>query len=144
MQSQKAEFWQSHSLTFLEMAFRTDRQETLHKPDGYGMKARSCGDTVEFYLMVNDDRIRSISYMLRGCINTNACANALIELGQGQTLNQAWRISPTDIAAYLESLPQDHLHCAELAVAAFRRALADARESRRTPWKKLYAPDFRQ
>ena len=65
MQSQKAEFWQSHSLKFLEMAFRTDRQETLQKPDGYGMKARSCGDTVEFYLMVNDDRIRFISYRLR-------------------------------------------------------------------------------
>jgi nitrogen fixation NifU-like protein len=33
-----SDFWQDHSLTFLEMAFRTDRRERLDKPDGYGKK----------------------------------------------------------------------------------------------------------
>jgi len=138
MQDPNSEFWQSHSLKFLEMAFRTDRQENLHRPDGYGKKARSCGDTIEFYLMLEGECIRSISYVLKGCINTNACANALIELGQGRPLAHAWQIKPADIAAYLESLPQDHLHCAELAIGAFRQALASACETRRAPWKKMY------
>jgi hypothetical protein len=50
-----SDFWQDHSLTFLEMAFRTDRRERLDKPDGYGKKAGDCGDTVEFFINLDGD-----------------------------------------------------------------------------------------
>ncbi len=129
---------QQHAIKFLEAAFRTDRQEKLHQPDGYGKKSGDCGDTVEFFLIVREQRIQNIAYIVNGCLNTNACANALIDLAEGKSLDQAWDIKPEDVAAYLESLPRDHFHCAELAVGAFYLALADARRMQQSPWKKAY------
>lgn len=138
MSQETNEFLQSHSMRFLEMAFRTDRQETIEKPDGYGEKTGDCGDSVAFYLSVRGDRLHTISYRLNGCIHTNACANAIAEISEGKTLETAWEISPEAVAAYLETLPDDHFHCAELAVGAFYLALADCRETGRSPWKRLY------
>ena len=132
------DFWQSHSLTFLEMAFRTDRQECLRKADGHGKKTGDCGDTVEFYLILNGDRIETLSYAINGCVNTNACANAIIELVEGKTIDQAWEIQPENVSDYLESLPENHFHCAELAVGALYLTLAKACENKRSPWKKMY------
>ncbi len=138
MTEEQADFWQSHSLKFLEMAFRTDRQETVARPDGFGEKTGQCGDTIAFYLTLDGDRIGSVSFRINGCIFTNACANACAELAEGRTLADAWEISPDTLADYLETLPDDHYHCAELAVGAFYLALANSREVRRAPWKKLY------
>ena len=138
MSNEKERFWQSHSIKFLEMAFRADRQEKLAHADGHGKKTGDCGDTVEFYLMIKDNCIETVSYALNGCLNTNACANTIIELIEGKPIDAAWEVTPEDVAAFLESLPDDHLHCAELSVGALYLALADAREKQRAPWKKMY------
>ena len=132
------DFWQAHSLKFLECAFRSDRTESLRQFDGHGEKRGDCGDSVEFFIIEKDDRLRTIAYSVNGCLNTNACANAVIDLAEGRTLSEAWNITPEIVAAYLESLPEDHFHCAELAVGAFYLALADVRRTRQNPWKKAY------
>lgn len=132
------DFWQDHSLKFLEMAFRSDRREILSNPDGYGKKTGDCGDTVEFFLMNKNDQIASISYNINGCMNTNACANTIVSLVEGKTIDEAWEITPEAVSDYLESLPEDHFHCAELSVGALYLALANAREMMRSPWKKSY------
>ncbi len=139
MQSEnREEIWQRHSIKFLEMAFRTDRQEMIPDADGRGSKASDCGDTIEFFLVIRDRRIDTISYTLKGCINTNACANAVVELAGGRRLEEAWAITPRHVADFLESLGEPHFHCAELAVAALNAALTDAREMQHTTWKKMY------
>jgi nitrogen fixation protein NifU and related proteins len=43
------------------------------------------------------------------------------------------------VIEFLETLPRGHHHCAELAVGALYRALADLRGKQREPWRKLYA-----
>lgn len=138
MHDMEADIWQSQSLKFLEMAFRTDRQEMVTHADGHGRKRRECGDTLDFFLILQQDRIETMSYCLKGCLNTNACANAVIELVIGKRLDEAWEVKPLDVSNYLESLPADHFHCAELAVGALRKTLIDAREKLKSPWKKLY------
>jgi nitrogen fixation protein NifU and related proteins len=137
-EKETSDFWQDHSLTFLEMAFRTDRRERLDKPDGYGKKAGDCGDTVEFFINLDGDSIRNLSYDIHGCLNTNAACNAIVSLVEGKTMDAAWEITPEQVSGLLETLPQDHFHCAELAVGTLYIALADAREKQRSPWKKLY------
>jgi nitrogen fixation NifU-like protein len=128
---------QSHTKKFLEAALRTDRRQFIPHADGHGRKAGDCGDTIEFFLILQDDRIATITYEIDGCINTNACANAVIDLLEGQSMDKAWGLNPEDVADYLESLPPDHFHCAELAVGALYRTLADAREKQKSPWKKM-------
>jgi nitrogen fixation protein NifU and related proteins len=138
MNDAPSDFWQKHSLKFLELAFRSDRRERPANPHGHGKKKGDCGDEVEFFLLLEDDRIATIAYDLHGCINTNACANAIIELVEDRTLEQAWETTPEMVAAHLSSLPPDHFHCAELATGALYLALSDAQDLRRSPWKRLY------
>lgn len=135
---QHEDIWSSHSIKFLEMAFRADRQERILNADGHGKKTGDCGDTIEFFLIIKDDRIQTLAYALNGCLNTNACANAIIKLVEGKPMDAGWALDPEDVAAYLESLPEDHFHCAELALGALYLALADARDKQKSPWKKLY------
>lgn len=139
MDHSEKDFLQAHSMKFLEAALRTDRQRPMPHADGHGRKAGDCGDTVGFFLTLQENRIDAVSYEINGCINTNACANAIIELVEGRSMDEAWGLNPEDVAAFLESLPPDHFHCAELAVGALYLALADAREKQKSPWKKLYA-----
>lgn len=138
MHESQADIWQTHSIKFLESAFRTDRRERLAHADGHGKQTGECGDTVEFFLSIRKDHIERISYDINGCINTNACANAIIDLLTSKSLDEAWGLDPEDVADYLETLPQDHFHCAELAIGALYLALADAREKQKASWKKLY------
>lgn len=121
------DFWQEHALTFLEMAFRTDRQKRLAGPSGIGRNVGACRDSITMFVVVRDDRVREIAYELDGCLHSNACANAVAQIVEGRDLDTAWTITPQMVADYLQSLPADHFHCAELAVGAFYRALADYR-----------------
>jgi len=138
MESQTVDFLQDHSLNFLEMAFRTDRQEAIQHCDGYGKKSIGCGDTIEIFINLENDQISHASYMTNGCLNTNACANSVLNLIENKTIDQAWEVTPQLVADYLQTLPKDHFHCADLAVDALRQALADAVKTQRTPWKKMY------
>ncbi len=138
MEPGKFNFWQDHSLHYLEMAFRTDRREIVKHPDGYGKRTGDCGDTVEIYLSIRNGRIQSVSYETDGCLSTNACANTVAELIEGKDVGSAWELTPEDVMKYLETLPPENTHCAELALGAMYRALRNFLEFKRDPWKKLY------
>jgi nitrogen fixation NifU-like protein len=138
MSTDKFDFWQDHSLHYLEMAFRSDRRERTANPDAYGKRTGVCGDTVEFFLTLRDGRIESVCFDTDGCMNTNACANTVAHLVEGKTIEQAWEITPEQIVEFLQTLPPAEVHCAELAAGAFYRALSNYRELQRDPWKKLY------
>ena len=56
------DFWQDHSLNFLEMAFRHDRRERLQNPDGYGKRTGECDDTVEMFLGIKNGHIQTVSF----------------------------------------------------------------------------------
>jgi nitrogen fixation NifU-like protein len=129
------DLWQDHSLRYLEMAFRTDRREILERPDGYGKRTGECGDTVEMFLTIRGDRIASVSFDTDGCMSTNACANTVAELAEGKSVEEAWEISTEDVIRYLETLPAENIHCAELAVGAFYLALANYKDIKRNPYK---------
>jgi nitrogen fixation NifU-like protein len=131
-------FLKDHSSNFLEMALRTDKQGHLENPDGYGKRTGVCGDTVEIFLKVNAGQIQTLSYLVHGCINTNACCNTVAHLVEGQCVTEAWEITPQKVLDFLETIPQDHAHCAELAVGALYLALARYQELERNPWKKSY------
>ena len=133
------DFLQDHSATFLEMAFATDRMEPLEDPDGEGRHTGDCGDTVSMSLKLRGEAIAQVAFQVQGCLNTVASANAVAALVEGRPLAEAWEITPERVIEFLETLPSGHHHCAELAVGALYRALADLRSKQREPWRKLYA-----
>ena len=133
------DFWQEHSMQYLEMAFRTDRREKVANPDGYGKRTGVCGDSVEMFLTVKNDRIQAVSYEIDGCMNTNACANTVADLATGKTITEAWEITSEKIVAYLGTLPSNEVHCAEVAVGAFYLALTHYQNHSATPDPALSA-----
>ncbi|WP_457576057.1 iron-sulfur cluster assembly scaffold protein [Desulfomarina sp.] len=130
--AEKFDFWNDHSETFLTMAYLWDRRKPLENPDGYGRKTGDCGDTVTIYLAIDRDTITSLNFELEGCIHTNACCNGLAVLVEGKKVEDCWDIKPENIIDFLQTLPEDHYHCAELTVGAFYLALADSGSKRKS------------
>lgn len=119
------DFWQDHSLEYLEMAFKMDWQKRLKHPDGYGKRTGECGDTIEFFIMQKKGKLDTVYYDVNGCKNTNACANTVVKMAMNLTIAEAWNITHEAITAYLKTLPPHETHCSELAVGAFYLALKD-------------------
>lgn len=122
-----------HSSNFIEMALQTDRMERINRPHAYSKKTGDCGDTVEFFLLGSKEKITNIFFMVDGCMNTVACCNTVAKFVQGKSVEDAWSIKPEQVIEFLETLPEDHHHCAELAVGTFYLALVNL--SSRQSWQ---------
>ena len=120
------------------MAFQQDKRERPENPDGHGKNTGECGDIIEMFLLVHKGRIHAVTFDTNGCINTNACCNTVAFLSEGKSVEKAWDITPEKIIDYLETLPPENYHCAELAAGALYLALTNYLENQRDPWKKLY------
>jgi len=129
---------EGYSDRFVHMASNPERYGVLEKPDGYGTKTGDCGDRVEFYLSVRGGQVRMLTFQISGCLNTFACANTVSHLVEGRSVADCWELSPEDVMNFLQSLPPDHYHCAELVVGAFYLALNDYNRKVREPWRKDY------
>ncbi len=119
------EFQEKHSMQFLQMASDYKRHEKVYRPDGYGKNTGDCGDTVAMSLTTMKNTIQHVSLEIDGCINTNACANTVAQFVEGKTIDEAWEMSPEQVIEFLETLPAESNHCAELAVGALFLALSD-------------------
>jgi nitrogen fixation protein NifU and related proteins len=133
MDRETLEFYNSHSPQFLVMAFKQDEREIPKHAHGYGKRNGDCGDTVEIFLTVTDNIITQVNFQADGCIHTNACCNTLVYLAERRSIEEAWGIDPGNIADFLATLPEDHLHCAELATGALYLALSNYQEQHQNP-----------
>ncbi len=124
-EQKKFNFWQDHSVHYLEMAYKRDKIEWIENPHAHGKRTGECGDTIEIFLNIKNNHIQTVSFIINGCINTLACANTIALLAEGKTLSQAWAITVENVVDYLETLPSENIHCAELAVGAMYLALSD-------------------
>jgi len=84
-----------------------------------------CGDAMEFYLVIDKDRIAEIKYFTDGCHATRACAAMAAKLAEGKTIKDALLVSAGEVIRRLKGLPEDHLHCSILSVSTLYRAIAD-------------------
>jgi nitrogen fixation NifU-like protein len=98
---------------------------SLGNPSGMGIGIDQCGDSIEVFLHVEKDAIVDLKVVPRGCVYTFMCAGALSELAKGRNLYQALELEPQDVVSALGGLPEDHLHCARLAVNTLVEAIAD-------------------
>lgn len=97
----------------------------LDRANGQAKGVGACGDSLQIYLRVKDSKIREIRYVPDGCVYTVASGSALTKLAHGKPLNKALEITPQDVATELGGLPEDHMHCAVLAVNTLGEAMED-------------------
>lgn len=82
-----------------------------------------CGDVMEFMLKIVEDKITTIRFQAIGCAASFASGEALARIAEGRSLGDAEHLTEHDILNHLGKLPDEKLHCAKLAIRAFRRAL---------------------
>lgn len=101
--------------------------------NAYGIIKGSCGDTVELYLKIDNNKITNISFITDGCKATVACCSILTDMVKGMEINDAKEISSNDLIFHLSGLPIDHEHCAVLTVGTLRKAIRKYNENAISP-----------
>ncbi len=111
----------------------------LESPDGYAKVTGICGDSMEMYLRIKDETIKECMFQTDGCGTTIVCGSVATELAVGKSFVEALgAVSAAEILRILGGLPEDSVHCAQLAAETLRRALADYLYHKGAPWKKAY------
>jgi nitrogen fixation NifU-like protein len=95
--------------------------------DGHALVTGPCGDTMEMFLRVDGTRIERATFLTDGCGPTVACGSMLTRMARGKRLEEAAAIEATEVIAALDGLPEEHEHCATLAVNTLHEAIASCR-----------------
>jgi nitrogen fixation NifU-like protein len=110
----------------------------MESPQGHGKVTGTCGDTVQIFLRIDNNKIIDARFITDGCATTIAAGGMACELAIGKTLREAYRITKEVILQQLDGLPEESTHCALLASNTLREALNDYLASKNETWKRLY------
>lgn len=97
----------------------------MNDPTASAWVTGPCGDTMEFYLVIENGVLAEVKCYTEGCGHTRACGLAVARRVRGQTVMDALSLNPREILQALPDLSTDGRHCAILAVSAFYRAIGD-------------------
>jgi ATP-binding protein involved in chromosome partitioning len=84
-----------------------------------------CGDTMEFWLKIDNGNIRYATFITDGCMPSIASGAAAARLAEGGSLESAKSIEQKTVLDALGGLPKDHEHCALLAATTLHAAIDD-------------------
>jgi len=99
-----------------------------------------CGDLMEFYVKVKDDRIEDIKFKTFGCGSAIATASMITELARGKSVEEALKITRQNVADELDGLPPIKMHCSNLAADALKNALKNYQEKQKPTLKRESMP----
>jgi len=98
----------------------------IENADGYGKVGNPvCGDLMEIYIKVKDDKIEDIKFRTFGCGSAIATSSMVTELAKGMHIDEALKITRKDVADELNGLPPKKMHCSNLAADALHEAIED-------------------
>ena len=98
----------------------------IESPDGYGKVGNPvCGDLMEIFIKVKEDRVEDIKFRTFGCASAIAVSSMVTEMAKGMSLEEAMKITRDDVADELGGLPPQKLHCSNLGADALHAAIED-------------------
>lgn len=113
--------------------------QKIENPDGYAKVTGPCGDTMEMFIKMKNEKISECGFQTDGCGTTIVCGSVVTELAKNENFAQALAlINAEEIIKRLGGLPEPDIHCAQLASETMRRALVDYLSQKKSPWKKYY------
>jgi len=107
----------------------------LDRFDGNARITGPCGDTMEFWIVVQDGLVQAVSFITDGCGTSHACGSMATCLAEGKRIEEAASLQQEDILKALNDLPADSRHCALLAANTLKAACMDYVNSRRKKMK---------
>lgn len=115
--------------------FRNPRNVgVIENPDGYGKVGNPvCGDLMEIFIKVGKNNagkeiINDIKFRTFGCGSAVSTSSMVTEMAKGMTLDDAYKITRSDVADELDGLPPIKMHCSNLAADALKAAINNYRE----------------
>ncbi len=115
--------------------FRNPRNVgSIENPDGYGKVGNPvCGDLMEIFIKVGkndkgEDIIDDIKFKTFGCGSAVSTSSMVTEMAKGMTLEDAYKITRSNVAEELDGLPPIKMHCSNLAADALKAAINNYRE----------------
>lgn len=98
------------------------------------------GDSMAICLKIDGERIQEATFLSDICIGSVSAASMLTEKVKNMTIVEAAKISSKEIIDELGSLPEEFVHCADLAKDTLMKAIIHYHETgfREAPWKKMY------
>lgn len=86
-----------------------------------------CGDLMEVFIRVKDDRIVEAKFRTFGCGSAIATSSMTTEMVKGMTLDEAMQVTRENVADELQGLPPIKMHCSNLAADALHEAIKNYR-----------------
>jgi nitrogen fixation NifU-like protein len=123
---------------FVDHATNPMNVGSIPDADAYASVLGPCGDNMEVWFKVKDDRIKQITFWTDGCGATIACGSIATELARDKTLGEALAINAEVIARSLGGLPGNHIHCAGLASLTLKKTIIEYINLQKEPWKRAY------
>jgi len=127
-----------YSEEVIELFLHPKNVGEIKDAEGYGKFTGPCGDTMEIYLKIKDNRIYDAKFMTDGCGTTLACGSSITSLSKGKTIPEAMHITSKDILKKLGGLPQADVHCSVLAANALKKAIRNYLTEGKDSWKRFY------
>jgi len=98
----------------------------IEDADGVGKVGNPlCGDVMEMFIKVEDNRIVDVKFRTFGCGAAIATSSIATEMIRGESIDQAVQLSNKAVAEALGGLPAQKMHCSNLAAEAVRSAIED-------------------
>jgi nitrogen fixation NifU-like protein len=89
----------------------------------------SCGDALVFFIKIENDIIHNIKFLIKGCGAAIATSSMATELVMGKSLDDVLALDDQKIAAALDGLPEEKMHCSNMAASALHTAVQQYRST---------------
>ncbi len=98
----------------------------IEDADGVGKEGNPvCGDLMEIFIKVEDNRIDDIKFKTFGCGAAISTGSMVTEMVKGKALDEALAVTNKMVAKALGGLPAVKMHCSNLGADALRKAIED-------------------
>lgn len=98
----------------------------IENADGIGEVGNPvCGDIMKLYIRVENNIIKDVRFKTFGCGAAIATSSMITEMVKEKTLEEALRVTNKAVAEALDGLPNNKMHCSNLAADALHNAIKD-------------------
>ena len=108
----------------------------IENPDGFGKVGNaSCGDIMQITLRIKDDVIEDAKFKTFGCAAAIATSSTATEMVKGMKIEDALKVTNSQVVEKLEGLPPQKIHCSVLVEEAIKAAIDDYRNKQQNGGK---------
>lgn len=114
--------FEGFSETARDHALHPRNHGPLENCDGHARITGPCGDTMEFWLITQNGKVKGVSFITDGCGSSLVCGSMATCLAEGKAIENVLDLRQKDILDALGGFPPEFEHCALLSVNTLQAA----------------------